>query len=192
MTAYGFTNGVTRRLDLAGDVILPTLARLLFAGVLFMYYWNSALTKVGDGVLGLFRPSLGAYAQIFPRQMEAVGYDASQLGIWHWAVVVAGTWAEFILPVAIVIGLATRLAAFGMIGFIVVQSATDIVGHGLAAADVGAWFDRIPDAVLADQRALWVFPLLLLVLRGAGPASVDALIAAQWRGTAIPSAEQRW
>jgi putative oxidoreductase len=119
-----------------------------------------------------------------------VGYDVSQLGLWHWAVVVAGTWAEFLLPVAIVVGLATRLAALGMIGFIGMQSVTDIVGHGLAAADIGAWFDRIPDAVLADQRALWLFPLAVLVLRGGGPLSVDALVAARWRGE-MPRARQR-
>ncbi len=43
--------------------------------------------------------------------MEAVGYDVSQLGIFHWLVVTAGTLAEFILPLLIVIGLLTRLAA---------------------------------------------------------------------------------
>jgi putative oxidoreductase len=191
MTVLAHAHDVTRRLDTAGDLILPTLARLLFAGVLLLYYWNSALTKVGDGILGLVRPSLGAYAQVFPRQMEAVGYDVSQLGLWHWAVVVAGTWAEFLLPAALVIGLATRLAALGMIGFVVVQSATDIVGHGLAAADIGAWFDRIPDSLLADQRALWLFPLLVLVFRGGGPLSVDGLLAARWRATAMPDAGQR-
>jgi putative oxidoreductase len=42
------------------------------------------------------------------------------MSIFHWAVVVAGTLAEFILPLLIVIGLFTRLAAFGMIGFVIV------------------------------------------------------------------------
>jgi putative oxidoreductase len=176
MTALALADGAARRLDAVGDVVLPTLARLVFAGVLFAYYWNSALTKLGDGILGVVRPSLGAYAQVFPRQMEAVGYDVSQLAVWHWAVVAAGTWAEFLLPLAIVAGLATRLAAVGMIGFVIVQSATDIVGHGLAAADIGAWFDRIPDSILADQRALWVFVLLVLMFRGAGPISLDRLL----------------
>jgi putative oxidoreductase len=191
MTALETANGAARRLHKAGDLLEPAGARLLFAGVLFLYYWNSALTKVGDGVLGIFRPSLGAYAQIFPRQMEAAGYDVSQLGLWHWGVVVAGTWAEFLLPVALVIGLATRLAALGMIGFIAVQSVTDVVGHGLSATDIGAWFDRVPDAVLADQRALWVFPLVVLVLRGGGALSVDAMLAARWRTRPVSPAEQR-
>ena len=30
----------------------PTLARLVFAGVLLVYFWNSARTKLGDGPLG--------------------------------------------------------------------------------------------------------------------------------------------
>ncbi len=94
--------------------LLPTLARLVFAGTLLMYFWVSGLTKLGDGFMGLFQPSVGAYAQIFPRVMEAVVYDTSQLSIWHWAVVVAGTWAEFILPALIVVGLFTRLSALGM------------------------------------------------------------------------------
>lgn len=159
--------------------LLPTLARLVFAGVLLIYFWNSALTKVGDGVLGIVKPSLGAYAQIFPRQMEAVGFDVSQLGTFHWAVVTAGTLAEFLLPLLILIGLFTRLAALGMIGFTVVQSLTDIFGHGADEATIGGWFDRASDALIFDQRAFWVLLLLILVIRGAGPLSVDRLLTRQ-------------
>ena len=107
--------------------------------------------------------------------MENVGYDPSALGLWHWAVVTAGTWAEFILPLTILIGLFTRLSALGMIGFIIVQSLTDLYGHGLAgdAKFIGGWFDRIPDTMLIDQRLLWVFPLIALVIKGAGALSID-------------------
>ena len=62
--------------------------------------------------------------------MEAVVYDTSQMGFFHWAVVTGGTIAEFILPALIVLGLLTRLASLGMIGFVVVQSLTDLYGHG--------------------------------------------------------------
>ncbi|MGG7644427.1 DoxX family protein [Rhodovulum sp. YNF3179] len=162
--------------------LLPTLARLVFAGVLLTYFWRSALTKLGDGPLGIFRPSDGAYVQIFPRAMEAAGYDSGQLGIFHWAVALAGTWAEFLLPALILAGFATRLAAAGMIGFVAVQSLTDIYGHGVGGADLGAWFDRAPDALILDQRAFWVFVLAVLVLRGAGPLSVDAWLRARRAG----------
>ncbi len=167
----------TSRLSRA-DWLLTTLARLVFAGTLLMYFWASGLTKLGDGVFGLFKPSVGAYAQVFPRAMEAVVYDTSQLTMYHWAVVVAGTWAEFILPALIVLGLLTRFAALGMIGFVVVQSVTDLVGHGglEQPATLGAWFDRIPDSAILDQRAFWIYLLIVLVVKGAGPLSVDRMI----------------
>ncbi|OIQ24911.1 MAG: hypothetical protein BM562_17710 [Alphaproteobacteria bacterium MedPE-SWcel] len=161
----------------AGNRLLPLFARFTFAAVLLLYYWNSGLTKLGDGLFGIFSPSIGAYSQIFPKQLEAAGYDLSQFGVFQWAVVMAGTYAEFLLPLLIVIGLATRLAALGMIGFVIVQSLTDVYGHG--ATDVktlGAWFDRLSDGVILDQRLLWVFVLAVLVVKGAGSLSVDALL----------------
>lgn len=166
-------NRAATALDRSADWVTPTLARVLFAAVLFSYYWSSANTKLGDGVLGFLRPSSGAYIQIFPKAVEAVGYDTSQLNAFHWLVVVAGTWAEFILPVLIVLGLLTRLSSLGMIAFIAVQTLVDITGHNLAAADIGAWFDKGASSLIADQRAMWVFPLLVLVFRGGGPLSLD-------------------
>lgn len=166
------------------DGLVPLLVRFVFAATLLMYFWSSAMTKLGDGIMGIVIPSTGAYAQIFPKQMEAVVYDVSQLGIFHWAVVLAGTWAEFILPLLIVIGLFTRLAALGMIGFVVVQSLTDLYGHGgIAHAEtLGAWFDRAPDSVILDQRAFWVLILVTLVIKGAGALSVDRILSRQILG----------
>ncbi|MCE8517920.1 DoxX family protein [Ruegeria pomeroyi] len=170
-------NRVFGLVETAGDWLLPLFARFTFAAVLLVYYWNSGLTKLGDGILGLFSPSIGAYSQIFPKQLEAVGYDVSQLGLFHWVVVMAGTYAEFILPLLIVIGLFTRLAALGMIGFVVVQSLTDVYGHGATdLATLGAWFDNQASSVIMDQRLFWVFTLSLLVIKGAGALSVDALM----------------
>lgn len=163
------------------DVVLPDLARLSFAAVLLNYYWASGLTKLGDGIFGFLSPSVGAYAQIFPKQMEAVLYDTSQLGVFHWAVVVAGTWAEFLLPVLLVLGLLTRYAAVGMIGFIMVQTLTDLFGHGVIehAATVGKLFDRLPDAPILDQRLLWVFLLITLVIKGGGLLSLDRVLRSE-------------
>ena len=158
--------------DEQADWLLPTLARLVFAGVLLGYFWSSALTKFA----GPFTPSVGAYAQIFPRAFDAVGYDPSQLGLWHWAVVMAGAYAELILPALIVLGLLTRLAALGMAGFVVVQSLTDIFGHSAAT---GAWFDRASDALILDQRALWLLLLIVLISKGAGPISADRFLGVE-------------
>src|SRR6056297_2094512 len=168
---------VTQRLARA-EWLLPTVARFLFTALFLVYYWGSAMTKLGNGAFGIVSPSAGAYAQIFPRAMEAVGYDSSQLSLFHTAVVLAGTWTEFLLPFLIVIGLLTRLSALGMIGFVILQTLTDLYGHGAIeeASTLGAWFDKAPDAVILDQRALWVFLLLVLVVKGAGPLSVDRLL----------------
>lgn len=168
-------------------VLLPTLARALFVASLLLYYWNSGLTKLGEGGVGLFRLDTGAYIQILPRVFEAAGYDPSALGPLARAVVLLGTWAEFILPVLLLVGLFTRLAALGMTGFVLVQTWVDIQGHGAAA---GAWFDRHADGLL-DERGFWIFPLLLLVLKGAGPLSVDAWLARrQPRSAAFAVASQ--
>jgi len=156
--------------------LMTTLARFLFAAILLMYFWNSGLTKLGDGILGFLFPSDGAYIQVFPRTVEAAGYDFSQLGTTHWVIVTLGMWAEFILPLLVAIGLFTRLAAFGMIGFIAIQSWVDLFGHGgISNGTLGGWFDRFPDGLILDQRAFWIFVLLYLVLRGGGPLSVDRI-----------------
>ncbi|WP_420345419.1 DoxX family protein [Pelagibius sp.] len=157
---------------------LGLAARLVFAAVLAVYYLHSAALKVGDGIIGFFSIGDNAYFQILPSVVEAYGYDASQVPFFPYDIIVfAGTYAEFVLPVLIVLGLFTRLAALGMIGFIVVQSYVDIAFHGVDAATIGTWFDRLPSAAILDQRALWVFLLVYLVVRGAGALSLDALLS---------------
>lgn len=165
-----FYTGAAKLADRQAGWLLPTAARLVFGVVLCAYFWASAGTKLD----GLLTPTVGAYAQIFPRAFEAAGYDTGQLGLWHKLVVLAGAWAEYILPLLIVLGLLTRLAALGMAGFVAVQSLTDIFGHGAAA---GAWFDRASDSLILDQRAFWMLLFIVLIVKGAGPLSVDRLIA---------------
>jgi putative oxidoreductase len=138
------------------DGLLSTLARFVFAATLLVYFWMSGLTKLGDGIMGIFKPSDGAYVQIFPKGFEEVGYDVNAFGMFEYLVVLGGTWAEFILPALIVIGLLTRISAIGMIGFIVVQSLTDLNGHdkwgdGLV---LGAWFDAPSNSLIMDQQSL--------------------------------------
>jgi putative oxidoreductase len=152
--------------------LLPTAARLVFAGVLFSYFWTSAGTKLD----GLFTPSLGAYAQIFPKAFEAAGYDIGQMSLWQTLVALVGAWAEYALPLLIVLGLLTRLAALGMVGFVVMQSLTDILGHAAGPETIGTWFDPASDALILDQRAFWMLVFLVLILKGAGPISADRFL----------------
>lgn len=147
-------------------------ARFVFLAVLLPYYLNSAMTKVGEGVFGFLTPTAGAFAQILPPIAERYVYDTSAIPFFPWhLIVIAGTVAEIVLPVLIVVGLFTRLSALGMIGFVIVQTIVDLAFHG---AEAGAWFDRL-SADLLDQRLLWVLPLLLLVAHGPGRLSLDAL-----------------
>ncbi|MBT2131307.1 DoxX family protein [Aliiroseovarius lamellibrachiae] len=173
-----FHNTLADRVERLSPAVLPTLARFTFAATLLGYFWASGLTKVGAGVFGIFSPSLGAYAQIFPKAMEAASYDVGQLTAFHTLVVIAGTLAEFILPLLLAVGLFTRLSALAMIGFVSVQSLTDLFGHGGIAhhETLGAWFDRIPDSVILDQRLFWMAVLITLVIKGAGPLSLDRLL----------------
>ncbi len=160
-----------------GAFVMPTLARFVFAALFALYYWNSAVTKLGGDISGLWEPSFNAFAQIFPKGAEAAGYDIAQASAFQKIVILAGTWAEFILPALIIIGFFTRFAALGMVGFVIVQTLTDLLGHNLIddPKTLGAWFDGAPDSIIMDQRALWIMLLLVLVFRGAGPLSIDQL-----------------
>jgi len=158
---------------------LGLAARLLFAGVLLMYFWNSALTKISDGMLGFLSPSAGAYAQILPQMMEQVSYDTSQIAFFPFGLIVLlGTWGEFVLPLLVVLGLFTRAASLGMIVFIVVMTYVDVTGHG---ADIGTLFNKDAFNTILAERLLWVFLLLVPVLKGPGLISLDAVLGASYR-----------
>ena len=129
------------------------------------------MTKLGDGIFGVFVPSAGAFAQILPPIAEQYFYDTTAIP-FGTLIVIAGTVAEFVLPALIVLGLFTRMAALGMIGFVVIQTIVDIAFHG---AGLGSWFNA-QSGELLDQRVLWVFLLLLLVVKGAEKLSIDLVI----------------
>ena len=122
-----------------------------------------------DAVFGDFAGGInGAFGQIFPKAAEAATYDVNQLTLFQRIIIFAGTMGELVLPVLIVIGLMTRLAALGMIGVVLVQTVVDVTGHG---AKLGGYFDK--SIALLDERTFWVFLLIVLVFKGAGPLSLD-------------------
>jgi len=149
---------------------LSVAARLTFLSVFFFYYLNAFSTKVGEGFTGFFQIQDGAYYQIVPGAM-----DAESVSIFSHLVVFFGTYMEIILPCLIIIGLLTRAAALGMIGYMFVQTYVDINFHGIDEKTLGAMFDRFPDALVADQRLLWVFVMVVLVIKGGGYLSLDRL-----------------
>ena len=115
---------------LTGGWFLGLFARFVFAAVLWGYFLNSAGTKVGDGLTGFFMIAPGAYYQIALPAVEAAGGDVDHFAFLPCLLIVTlGTYAEFVLPLLLVIGLFTRVAALGMIIFIGVQTLVDITVH---------------------------------------------------------------
>lgn len=171
---------VTAFLQRAALEVLPLAARLVFASVLLLYFWSSFATKIEPGLFGFLQVKPSAYYQIAMSAVEAAGGDVSAVPFWPIGLMVRiGTYAEFLLPLLIVLGLFTRIAAAGMINFVAVQTFVDITVHKVDAATIGSLFDRFPDAAISDQRLLWVLVLLVLVMLGAGSLSLDRLI--RWR-----------
>ncbi len=170
----GIFGAITR---LSEGWFLSLAARLVFLGVFFFYYTNSFFTKVGEGFAGFFQIQGGAYFQIVPQLMDAAGYDPANLSFFPHLIVFLGTYMEIILPVLVVIGLLTRAAALGMIGFMLVQTYVDINFHGADEKAVGALFDTVPDSLIADQRTLWIFVMIVLVVKGGGYLSLDRLFS---------------
>jgi len=169
MTALISTyNNTMEKVDFASGWLTPTLARLVFIAVLLFYFWNSAMTKI-DG--SIFSPSAGAFGQIFPKAAEAVLYDVTQMTFFQRIVIFFGAVAEFVLPALLLVGLLTRLAAIGMIGFVWVQTMTDVYGHGVK---LGSLFDNAIS--LVDERTMWTFMFLVIIINGAGPLSLDKLL----------------
>ena len=60
-----------------------------------------------------------------------------------------------------------------MIGFVGVQTIVDIVFHG---AVTGELFDGLPDQLI-DQRMLWAFILMILVVKGGGRIAIDYILS---------------
>ncbi len=159
---------------------LGLFSRLVFAATLYVYYLNSAKTKIGDGPLGVFEVRDGAYIQIAGKAFEAAGYHVSALPLPVHILVYAGTYGEIILPVLFILGLFARVGAVGMIVFIIVQTHVDGTEHGV---DLGTLFNGRPGDIL-DQRLFWCLPLVYVAIRGPGMVSLDSFLSRWWQGRA--------
>ena len=74
-------------------------------------------------------------------------------------IVIFGTLAEFALPLMIILGLFTRIAAIGMSIFVLVQSYVDIYVHKVDAGTIGALFDRDSASLVYGPASALAFPL---------------------------------
>lgn len=150
--------------------------RLTFLLTLYIYYLNSAKTKVGDGIIGFFQVTDGAYIQIAGPAFEAAGYEQSGLSFPSHLMVFMGTYGEFILPILVILGLFARVGALGMIAFIFVQTYVDVTAHSVA---LGTLLNGQPSELI-DQRMFWCIPLLYITLKGPGAISLDNLLGRWW------------
>ncbi len=173
-----FFNHIARLTD---GWFISLFARLIFLAVLLLYFWNSGNTKIGEGLFGIFNIQDGAYFQILGEPgLAAYDFDVSKLPWYLHFMVFFGTLSEFVLPLLIVLGLFTRIAAIGMSVFIFVQTYVDIYVHGVDAGTIGKLFDREATSLVMDQRALWIFLLVVLIIKGAGSISLDRILSNAW------------
>jgi putative oxidoreductase len=88
--------------------------------------------------------------------------------------------AGAVLPVLLVLGLATRIAAFGMIGLIAMTVVIDIFARSAPPEVIGALSDASPHDPISDLRLLWITVLAVPAVLGGGGLSLDALIRHLW------------
>ena len=129
------------------------LALLFVRIVLGGIFWRSGQTKVVDGTW--FQLSDTTY-ELFHTEYSGVPLPA------ELAAVMANT-AEHVLPALLLAGLFTRLSALGLIGMTMVIQ---------LFVYPDAWW---------PEHSLWVALALILVLRGGGLFSLDALAVRQRR-----------
>lgn len=125
------------------------LARLALAGV----FWRSGRAKIQDG--SLFTISDSTY-YLFAEEYAGVPLPSD------FAAMLATT-AEHVLPVLLVLGLATRLSALGLLGMTMVIQ---------IFVYPEAWW---------PVHSLWAALAMLLIMRGGGLLSADHVIASRGR-----------
>lgn len=135
--------------------IIPESLVLLFVRiVLGGVFWRSGQTKVVEGTYFTLTDST---VELFRTEYAGVPLPA------ELAAPLANA-AEHILPALLLIGLFTRFSALGLIGMTLVIQ-----------------FFVYPDAWW-PEHSLWAGLALILVVRGGGLASADALLTRKRRG----------
>lgn len=138
----------------AVEALVQLLARVALAGL----FWRSGQTKVEGFVLDLAEGRFEfGWPRLAPQAVDLFRdeYRLPLLPPEAAAVLAAG--AEHLLPLLLVLGLGTRGAAAGLLGM------TAVIQFFVYP---GAW----------PTHGTWAAALAWLLLRGAGPASLDALI----------------
>lgn len=138
-----------RSVALAAGRIPEGLALLLLRVALAGVFWRSGQTKVVEG----------GFLQIDPSQYDLFASEFSGLPLAPAIAVPLTTYAEHLFPLLLLFGLATRLSA----GALLVMT---LVIQIFVFPD--AWW---------PVHSLWVAMAAMLIVRGGGLFSLDALVA---------------
>ncbi|HEY0594183.1 DoxX family membrane protein [Sphingopyxis sp.] len=137
-----------RGVRLAASHITEGLALLLLRIALAGVFWRSGQTKVVEG----------SFLQIDPSQYDLFGSEFSGLPLDPVFAVPLTTYAEHLFPALLLLGLATRLSA----GALLVMT---LVIQIFVFPD--AWW---------PVHSLWAAMAAILIVRGGGLFSLDALV----------------
>ena len=122
--------------------------RVALAGI----FWRSARTKVEDGSFLTIKDT--TFYQFSDAPFNQVPLINGDLGAY------VTTYTEHLLPVLLLLGLATRLGALGVLGMtLVIQT--------FVFPEAAVWW---------QTHILWVAMALVLIVRGGGMFSLDRLI----------------
>lgn len=139
-------------------IIIQALASLALRFALALPFWKSGLTR-WDGFLQLRPATLYFYEDVYKLSLFGKSYDIPYPEIAAWA----ASFAEIILPAALVIGFATRLSALGILVLTGVIFAT----YQSLGVSPGQW---------QTETLPWGAMALALIAFGPGLFSFDRLI----------------
>ncbi|MBT8061847.1 MAG: DoxX family protein [Xanthomonadales bacterium] len=165
MALVGIYDGISARLKASGEYVWPLALRL----IMFWEFWESGLVKLRGENWFQHIPT-NDWVKGFPFPVSVMPNDFN----WFFA-----TWGELVFSVMVLLGLFTRVSAFGLIIFTAV--ATSAVhwpadwsslgelwnGYAISVKD-GAGNYKLP--------LLFVLMLLPLVFHGGGKLSLDRVL----------------
>jgi putative oxidoreductase len=137
--------------------------------------WRNKTNAIG---LLILRLGVGAYMAshgwMKAQWVMAGDFDnfGDPIGIGPTASLILVAFAEFVCPIIIILGFATRLAA---IPIVIAMGVAAFVAHG------GDPWTMQPDGPSKEPALMFLIPYLALVFTGAGAISIDGLIASRKR-----------
>ncbi|WP_373490635.1 DoxX family membrane protein [Parasphingorhabdus sp.] len=139
---------VTRLSGPVAEGIALLFTRIALAGI----FWRSARTKVEDGSFLTIKDT--TFFQFSDAPFNQVPILNGDLGAY------VTTYLEHFLPLLLLLGLATRLGALGILGM-------TLVIQIFVFPEMAVWW---------QTHILWVAMALVLIVRGGGLFSLDRLV----------------